>query len=281
MHSSCCSRETPRICPPFFSFTLSPTHTHTRTHTHTHTHPRTTRAQCFEYADCQGHTRAVRPGGHEQRVAFDDAPRFAREVVNFRLYESWSAGQEVRRGLATIVPVDLMNLWTWRDLERMVAGDPSPDIARLKSKVKYDGIDSSAPEVKMLWDMLEDFSAEDRSRFLLFVWGRSRLPFSDTWEPAFFKVRLALCVYCVVWCVPGATAATAVVTSCPARVAALLRVAPSSPSHPAFCAPSPCASRADHAQELQRRPELGATIVAHVLLPAGLAAVHGCGGGAG
>ena len=76
---------------------------------------------CYEYADCQGFTRAVRPGGSDTPVTFDSAPRFMHDVRRYRMYEGWAAGQEVRRGMATIVPVDLMALWTWRDLDRMVA----------------------------------------------------------------------------------------------------------------------------------------------------------------
>eukprot|EP00937_MAST-01D_sp_MAST-1D-sp2_P000642 g642.t1 len=149
--------------------------------------------QCFEYADCAGHVRPVRPGGAAQRVTYELAPQFAREVLAFRMQESRGAAEEVRLGLSTIVPVDLMNLWTWRDLERMVAGDPNPDIARLKRKTKYENIAEDAAEVKMLWDMLEDFGPEDRARFLLFVWGRSRLPFSDEWEPSHFKITRKSC----------------------------------------------------------------------------------------
>ena len=44
------------------------------------------------------------------------------------------------------------------------------------------------PQVKIMWDSLEAFSPQDRSLFLLFVWGRSRLPAGDTWDPSRFRV---------------------------------------------------------------------------------------------
>lgn len=38
------------------------------------------------------------------------------------------------------------------------------------------GIDANAPLIMWFWDVLEEFSNEERSLFLRFVWGRTRLP---------------------------------------------------------------------------------------------------------
>jgi E3 ubiquitin-protein ligase HERC2 len=38
------------------------------------------------------------------------------------------------------------------------------------------GIDANAPLITWFWDVLEEFSNEERSLFLRFVWGRTRLP---------------------------------------------------------------------------------------------------------
>ena len=38
------------------------------------------------------------------------------------------------------------------------------------------GIESSAPLVTWFWDVMEEFSLAERSLFLRFVWGRTRLP---------------------------------------------------------------------------------------------------------
>jgi hypothetical protein len=151
--------------------------------------------QCFAYSDCAGDTVAVVPGGREKRVTFDEGPAYADAVLRYRMHESDSAAAEVRRGLATVVPVDVLNLWTWQDMERMVAGDPNPSIERLKAKTRYDsGLSAESPEVKIMWDSLEAFSGADRSLFLLFVWGRSRLPASDTgWDPSQFRVTSKSC----------------------------------------------------------------------------------------
>ena len=38
------------------------------------------------------------------------------------------------------------------------------------------GIESSAPLVTWFWEVMEEFSLAERSLFLRFVWGRTRLP---------------------------------------------------------------------------------------------------------
>lgn len=38
------------------------------------------------------------------------------------------------------------------------------------------GVDSSAPLIQWFWEVMEEFSNQERSLFLRFVWGRTRLP---------------------------------------------------------------------------------------------------------
>lgn len=38
------------------------------------------------------------------------------------------------------------------------------------------GIDSGAPLIQWFWEVMEEFSNQERSLFLRFVWGRTRLP---------------------------------------------------------------------------------------------------------
>ena len=69
-----------------------------------------------------------------------------------------------------------------------MAGDPNPSLERLKGHTRYEGISEDSTEVKLLWEILTEFCPGDRSKFMLFVWGRSRLPVGDVWEPNVFKV---------------------------------------------------------------------------------------------
>lgn len=45
-----------------------------------------------------------------------------------------------------------------------------------KKKMLFSGVDSSAPLIQWFWEVMEEFSNQERSLFLRFVWGRTRLP---------------------------------------------------------------------------------------------------------
>ena len=91
----------------------------------------------------------------------------------------------VKQGLATVVPVDLLALWTGRELEYEVCGSAHVDLDELRKHSVLDGYSDTSPPVRFLWQVLEGFGDEDRQDFLHFVWGRSRLPATEAaWAAA-------------------------------------------------------------------------------------------------
>jgi E3 ubiquitin-protein ligase HERC2 len=82
----------------------------------------------------------------------------------------------IREGMAEVIPVPLLSLFTGVEIETMVCGSPDIPLDLLKSVTTYKGIDPSAALIKWFWQTLEQFSNTERSLFLRFVWGRTRLP---------------------------------------------------------------------------------------------------------
>jgi len=97
-------------------------------------------------------------------------------MLEMRLQEAKQQIEHLRLGLATVVALDCLALWTWRYLEERVCGIATVDVGLLRKYARYDGIASDSPEVRYLWEMLEEMSQSDLRAFLHFVWGRSRLP---------------------------------------------------------------------------------------------------------
>lgn len=60
--------------------------------------------------------------------------------------------------------------------QAMVCGSPEIPLSLLKSVATYKGIDSTSSLVQWFWEVMEEFSNQERSLFLRFVWGRTRLP---------------------------------------------------------------------------------------------------------
>ena len=89
----------------------------------------------------------------------------------------------LRSGLATIVPLHLLQLFTGEDLEVMVCGRRQIDIELLRTVTEYSGCSASDEHVKRFWEVLESFDHLERAMFLKFTWGRSRLPLKRRLSP--------------------------------------------------------------------------------------------------
>lgn len=57
-----------------------------------------------------------------------------------------------------------------------MCGSPDIPLHLLKSVATYKGVEPSAPLIQWFWEVMESFSNTERSLFLRFVWGRTRLP---------------------------------------------------------------------------------------------------------
>lgn len=136
--------------------------------------------QMFVTEDSAQQSRPVEAGGESKHVSFGAAVRFAELALELRLNEAADQLACVREGLAEIVAQEGWCLWSWRVLEEKVVGILEVDVKLLKSKTRYDGYSEGDDAIKFFWEALEGFSQEDLRSFLHFVWGRSRLPPSES-----------------------------------------------------------------------------------------------------
>lgn len=51
------------------------------------------------------------------------------------------------------------------------------DVEKLKSITEYHSCNADTKVIKMFWKVFEEISDEDKTLYLKFVWGRSRMPF--------------------------------------------------------------------------------------------------------
>ena len=71
-------------------------------------------------------------GGREKLVTLADHVEFCSAVEKYRLEEGSTAIAAIKRGLETIIPLPLISIFTWQELEVMLCGRPEIDIALLK-----------------------------------------------------------------------------------------------------------------------------------------------------
>jgi len=92
------------------------------------------------------------------------------------------------KGLATSLPVELFPIFTPPELEVLFCGAPDLDISVLRKASQYEGVGEHDTHIRFFWEALEIFDRADRTKFINFCSGRSRLPASAAAYPMPFKL---------------------------------------------------------------------------------------------
>ena len=120
--------------------------------------------------------RDVQLSTRYRKVTPENRSEYVQMALHYRLHEFDVQVNAVREGLAKVVPVPLLTLFTGVELETMVCGNPEISVEKLKSVAAYKGHSPNSPVIKWFWETLEQLTMAERSLFLRFVWGRTRLP---------------------------------------------------------------------------------------------------------
>lgn len=141
-------------------------------------------ARKFEGAISNGTVVELVKHGKRIQVTWQNRSKYIDSYVDLRINEFKTQCEAMRRGLATVVPYQIMSLFTWADIRDQVSGRVNIDVALLKSMTKYAGkekkgswINANSKHIRIFWDMMENrMNNKERSEVIFFVWGRSRLP---------------------------------------------------------------------------------------------------------
>ena len=119
------------------------------------------------------------PGGGGTSVTFANRGDYCARVATTRLNESRKQCDAMMQGLSQVVPQRLLSLFTWKQLELLTCGSADVSAEALRARTKYGvGVASTQRHIRYFWAAIRAFTPEQRSLFLRFVWGRSRLPVS-------------------------------------------------------------------------------------------------------
>jgi hypothetical protein len=116
------------------------------------------------------------PRGRRIPLSYSNRLQYCDELLQFRLRELKQVAAQVRAGLSTQLPQAMLTLLTGSDLESLVCGSPDVDVGLLRSVCEYSNYSEGDSIIRWFWELLAEFSVEDRKTFLRFIWGRSRLP---------------------------------------------------------------------------------------------------------
>jgi len=92
-------------------------------------------------------------------------------------------------GISSVLPAEIFSIFTGEELRDLFCGNPDIDVDMLRRVVEYEGYKESDKVIEFFWEILREFTNEERKRFLQFVWARNRLPLKESEFDAPFKIQ--------------------------------------------------------------------------------------------
>ena len=136
-------------------------------------------SQSFTVRMGDGSVRELTPGGARAAVGWRDRARYVAMAERARLCEQDAQVAAVREAMGAVVPLQLLGLLTWSDLELRLCGRPRVDVDMLQRHTQYSGVRPDAPHVRTFWRLLRTLPQRDLRALIRFCWGQDRLPATD------------------------------------------------------------------------------------------------------
>ena len=139
-----------------------------------------------EYSEF-GATRTVEliPGGANIHVTDANKQIYVHLISDFILTRAIAAQlSSFLRGFHELIPAHLISVFNEQEIELMVCGLPDIDLADLKKNIEYRGFAAGAaagtgPDAQLLqwwWQIVSEFTQQEKALLLLFVTGTSKIP---------------------------------------------------------------------------------------------------------
>eukprot|EP01119_Soliformovum_irregulare_P015716 TRINITY_DN445_c5_g1_i2.p1 TRINITY_DN445_c5_g1~~TRINITY_DN445_c5_g1_i2.p1 ORF type:complete len:227 (+),score=60.13 TRINITY_DN445_c5_g1_i2:116-796(+) len=126
----------------------------------------------FSVVGADGVEHPLCPGGLEKPVTFQNRLEYADLVANYKVNEYNTQLLALREGVRAALG-EGVNFMTGEEMERIICGNPDFTVELLK---KGSSIRCCPSIAEMFWKTIAEITPEERSLFLKFVWGRTRLP---------------------------------------------------------------------------------------------------------
>jgi len=133
------------------------------------------------------------PQGRHLKVDATNRGHYVQLVAHHRLnVEPAAVSAAFLRGLRAAIPLRWLRMFDPGELQHLISGDDSPvDVDDLRRHVHYGGgYHPSQPYIIAFWQILTDFDADERAKFLKFVTSCSRPPLLG-----FQRLRPLICIH--------------------------------------------------------------------------------------
>ena len=120
-----------------------------------------------------GTEKEVIKGGKSIKVTPDNVKEYYELAIQSRLTEGDQQIEYVKKGFYSVVPEIISKLFSWSEVETRICGETKVDVNLLRSRTECNSRDKV---VEWFWEVLREFSEENKELYLRFVSGLSRMP---------------------------------------------------------------------------------------------------------
>jgi len=140
---------------------------------------------CFINGD--GVEEGLIENGHSVQVTFSNLQAYCDALLWIKLHMYDKGIKAMAKGLDEVVPLFSVCLFSWRELEILVAGQAVFNIPLWQANTEC--LPTLSPlVVELFWKVMEKLTSKEQEGFVRFAWGRSRLP--NTAEEFVVKMKL-------------------------------------------------------------------------------------------
>ncbi|EAS04589.2 HECT domain ubiquitin transferase (macronuclear) [Tetrahymena thermophila SB210] len=131
----------------------------------------------YEYFD-QTKVYELKPGGDCIPVTQENKKEFIELYVDWYLNKSIERQfNNFKRGFFKVLNLEIIQFFTFDELVLILTGKEELDFNELKENTYYDqGYSEESDQIKWLWEILDEFTMEQKKKFLFFCTGSDRAP---------------------------------------------------------------------------------------------------------
>jgi len=117
------------------------------------------------------------PDGHKVPVTEESKAKYVDLVCQYRM--TTAIEKQIKaflEGFHEMVDIDLISIFTAKELELLISGMPDIDIHDLKKNTDYNGYRPADKLIGWFWNIMFNLSKTEKAAFLQFVTGSSKVP---------------------------------------------------------------------------------------------------------
>ena len=113
----------------------------------------------FTCLGSDGEVHELCSNGNEIPVTLTTRLAYVETAIRFRLHEFDMQVAAMRRGLADVLPMHILQLFSWQQLETLVAGNPVFEISVWKAHTDSEGVPALTKD--LFWKVLESLTPKE------------------------------------------------------------------------------------------------------------------------